>query len=119
MTPSFEEMVERRETGKFYPVKTKVSLTEKPDFDFAEEPAFGKLRQYRHIITLSHEFRANDAQLERATANSKRLLANHLYSGVIDALDVIAQAAFAEDHEAVLITASKLRNQLRTTFDEE
>lgn len=120
MNFSFEDALERRETGRCYPVKTKVTRIEKPDriSDTALEPSFGVLREYRHIVTVSHEFWANDAQLERATENSKRMLANYLYGDVIGALDAIAQAAFAEDHESVLITASKLRDKLRRAFDE-
>ena len=118
MTPSFEEMVERRETGRFYPVKTKVAVIEKPGPIIGQEHSFGVLREYRNVITISHEFRANDAQLQKATENSKRLLANYLYSDVIEVLNVIAQAAMAEDSEAVLLTASNLRDKLRRTFDE-
>ena len=117
MNYSFEESIERRETGKCYPIITSRTLVERPDFDFAQEPSFGVLREYEHVIRLTHRFRANDAQLERATENSKRMLANHLYGKIIEDLNTIAQAAFAQDYEAVLITASRLRDELRKTFD--
>jgi hypothetical protein len=120
MNFSFEDTLERRETGRCYPVKTKVTRIEKPGHvpDIVIEPSFGVSRQYRHIVTVSHDFRANDAQLERATENSKRMLASYLYSDVIGALDIIAQAAYADDSEAVLITANELRDKLRRSLDE-
>ena len=118
MNFSFEEALERRETGNIYPVKTTVTIAENINPITASEPSFGVLREYRHLVAINHVFRVNDAQLDRATKNSKRLLANYLYGDVLGELDLIVQSAYAEDCEGVLIVASRLRRKLQTTFDD-
>ena len=69
-------------------------------------------KEYESRLVVGHRFKSTDKNYAHAAAQSKKMIARHLYADVIYVVDEIMSATYAGDAEAILSLCSALKKDL-------